>query len=180
MVSALDPRSTRTHFRRRSSPSRHTTHDARSRFARPTRLRSTQSSLPKAPLVDPQRTDPRFERGTRDSEVSSRSRGAIDTPAGRAQGAFDHRPLLRGKGARQLERSVDCTSGGQPALVDRELVRLAHDHRPLDDVLQLPDVTGPRVRPKPLQSLFVDSPDRLAHLARIPIDEVPSEDGDVL
>jgi hypothetical protein len=79
----------------------------------------------KAALVDSQRANTRFERGPRDSEVGGRARGAVDTPARCAQGFLDHRLLLRGESARQLERAVGRSSRRQPALVDRELVRLA-------------------------------------------------------
>src|SRR5580700_11333400 len=137
------------------------------------------TSRTKAALVDSQRANSRFERGAWHSEAGGRARGAIDPPARRAQGVFDYRLLLRDESARQLERAVDRTPRREPALVNRELVRLTHDHRPLDDVLQLTDVSGPWIRLKAVKSLLVHVPNRLPRLPRIPRNQVPNEERDV-
>src|SRR2546430_589049 len=51
---------------------------------------------------------------------------------------------------------------GEPSRIDRERVRIAYDHRPLDDVLQLPDVARPVVRLEQLGRLLGEAADSLA------------------
>src|SRR5258707_6520606 len=63
----------------------------------------------------------------------------------------------------------------QPTFIHREILRVAHDYRSLDDVLQFANVTRPGVRLKQFQALFVYPADALSCFARITIDEVLNE-----
>src|SRR5579859_6755315 len=67
----------------------------------------------------------------------------------------------------------------QPALVDTERLRLRHDDRPLDYVLQLANVAGPWVLAETIERLAVDDRDLLAHSLREPVGEVLDEQRDV-
>jgi len=60
----------------------------------------------------------------------------------------------------------------KPTLSDREILRVAHDYRSLDDVLQFANVTRPGVRLEQFQALFVYPADALSWFARKAIDEV--------
>src|SRR5262245_3154147 len=91
----------------------------------------------KAVRVDPEDTDLRFERRARDAGPRRRARWPEHTSPARAQRILDDRLLLCGQPARQGQPAVGGRRGRQRALVDRELVAVGHDHRPLDDVLPL-------------------------------------------
>ena len=88
--------------------------------------------------------------------------------------------LVSGERAGQREPTLDGGPGGQPALVDREFVGVAHDHRPLDHVLQLAHVARPRIRAQVIERPLVDAPDRLARLPRVAIDEVLDQQRNVV
>src|SRR5262249_32454736 len=68
---------------------------------------------------------------------------------------------------------------GQPALVDDEGVRFRDDHRPLNDILQLTNVTWPVVGLDEIESARVDGADALADPTRIALDEVRREQREV-
>src|SRR5260370_8275535 len=59
------------------------------------------------------------------------------------------------------------------------MLRVAHDYRSLDDVLQFANVTRPGVRPKQFQALFVSPGAALSCFTRIAIDEVLNQQGNV-
>src|SRR5260370_36783400 len=63
----------------------------------------------------------------------------------------------------------------KPTLINREILRFAHDYRSLDDILQFANVTGPGVRLKQFQALFVYPANALSRFSRIAIDEVLNE-----
>src|SRR5258707_1862371 len=63
----------------------------------------------------------------------------------------------------------------KPALINREILRVAHDYRPLDDVLQFANVTWPGIRLKQCKALFVSPADALACFPRVTIDVVINE-----
>src|SRR5260370_9688418 len=63
----------------------------------------------------------------------------------------------------------------KPALINREILRVAHDYRSLDDVLQFANVTWPGIRLKQFQALFVYATDALSCFPRVTIDEVINE-----
>src|SRR6516162_11949347 len=68
----------------------------------------------------------------------------------------------------------------QPDLIDRKGLAIAEDHRSLNHVLQLANVTGPIVRLKHFQSSLVYILDLLSDLARVALREVFHQHGDVL
>src|SRR5258708_19136320 len=67
----------------------------------------------------------------------------------------------------------------KPTLIDREILRVAHDYRSLDDVLQFAHITRPGVRLKQFQALFVYPANALSCFTRITIDEVLNQYGNV-
>src|SRR5258708_37378018 len=67
----------------------------------------------------------------------------------------------------------------KPTLIDREILRVAHDYRSLDDVLQFANVTRPGIRLKHFQSLFVYPAYALSCFTRITIDEVLNQQANV-
>src|SRR6058998_3604169 len=72
----------------------------------------------------------------------------------------DTRPLLSVSAASMASFSwVASVPVERPAI---EGVRIAHDHGPLDDVLQLPDVARPVVRLQQLRRLLGEAADPLA------------------
>src|SRR5262249_54372125 len=80
-------------------------------------------------------------------------------PVARPQRVLDDRFLVSHEGAGQRDRPLDRRPGGQPALVDREFVGIADDHRAFNHVLQLADIPGPRVRPQMLERASPDAPE---------------------
>src|SRR5260370_24614310 len=59
------------------------------------------------------------------------------------------------------------------------MLRVAHDYRSLDDVLQFANVTRPGVRLKQFQALFLYPADALSCFTRISIDEVLNQQANV-
>src|SRR6516164_2281554 len=68
----------------------------------------------------------------------------------------------------------------QPDLIHRKRFAIAQDHRSLNHVLQLANVTGPMVRLKHFQSSLVDILDLLSDLACVALRKVFHQHGDVL
>ena len=122
--------------------------------------------------------DSSVERGN--AEPLRRPRWSEHPSATRPQRVLDDRLLVSGERAGQRKWALDRRSGGQPALVDREFVGVAHDHRPLNHVLQLAHIARPRIRPQVIERPLVDAPDRLARLPRVAIDEVLDQQRDVV
>src|SRR5262245_26587735 len=67
----------------------------------------------------------------------------------------------------------------EPCLIDLQSASLTENDGSLHDVLQLPDVAGPVVRPQKLQRRFVDTSDPLAHAAGVSMRKVLDEQGNV-
>src|SRR5258705_4100527 len=116
-----------------------------------------------APLVDVQSLDLRLQRRGRHPEPP---RGA-ERPGHAALALRERRldgALFVGRqraGGEAGDRRGPGGPTGQAPGIDRERVRITHDHRALDDVLQLADVAGPVVRLKQLRRLLGDAADRL-------------------
>src|SRR6516225_7586215 len=68
----------------------------------------------------------------------------------------------------------------QPDLIHRKRFAITQDHRSLNHVLQLANVSWPMVRLKHFQSSLVDIFDLLSDLARVALREVFHQHGDVL
>src|SRR5262249_56780293 len=66
-----------------------------------------------------------------------------------------------------------------PMLVHREFFRVTEDHRSLDDVLQLANVSGPVVGLKQIEALLVDAAEFLSSLGRETPDEILDKVGNV-
>jgi hypothetical protein len=117
--------------------------------------------------VDPQAADAGLDRARGEAE---RFRGAAGPrhlpPAGR-EGLLDPAAV----GFRRLAVPPRVRGGGAEArqleVGELEDVAAHQDHRALHDVLQLPDVAGPRVRDEPLHRLGGDPADGLADLAPV-------------
>src|SRR5713101_2892212 len=67
----------------------------------------------------------------------------------------------------------------QPTLIHGEILRVAHDHRSLDDVLQFANITRPGVRLKQFEALLVHRLKALSCLPCEPINEVLNQQGNV-
>src|SRR6516164_69537 len=67
-----------------------------------------------------------------------------------------------------------------PDLIHRKRLVIAQNHRSLNHVLQLTNVTGPVVCLKHFQSSLVDTLDLFSDLASVALREVFHEHGDVL
>src|SRR6202008_591256 len=67
----------------------------------------------------------------------------------------------------------------KPNLIDREILRVAHDYGSLDDVLQFENIARPRVRLKQFQAPFVYTADVLSYFPRVTIDEVLNQHGNI-
>src|SRR5882762_8138750 len=127
-----------------------------------------------APPIDLEALDLGIERRCRHSQLHRSAGGSRNLPATLRQRGFDELPfradqllverpfcrLLRGRGR------------SEPMLVDREFFRVTEDHRSLDDVLQLANVSGPVVRLQQIEALFVDVAEAFSSLGRETLDEV--------
>ena len=83
-------------------------------------------------------------------------------------------------GAHELAGLFDCVDQ-----LDRQLIRgnarpLGDDHGPLDDILQLPDVTGPGVSFEDFKGIVVNLVDGLAGAAGVHLEKVHGQLGNVL
>ena len=131
-------------------------------------------------FVDSQRTNFRFECRARNAQPFGGPGGSIDPAAACPQGILDHCLLVSRDCTGQRESPLDRRSGGKPALVHSEFVGVAHNHRPLDHVLQFAHIARPLIRAQAIEGPLVDAPDRLARLARVAIDEVFDQQRDVV
>src|SRR5262245_30420681 len=113
----------------------------------------------KAVFVDPETLDLRFEGRTCYAQSGRRSRWSVNDSTACPQGLLDHALLVSRDGAGQCETPPDRRSGGKPALVDGEFVGVAHNHRPLNHVLQLAHIAWPRIRAEAIEGPVVDAPD---------------------
>src|SRR5712671_2371263 len=109
------------------------------------------------------------------SELCGRPRRPGHSPPALAQGSLYHLFLLGSKLLRQFQlafRIVCERLPRQPTLIDGEIFGFENNHGPLDDVLQLADITGPGIRYQKVQSLLVNPADALACFSRKTVDEV--------
>src|SRR5688572_3914522 len=128
-------------------------------------------------LVDLQHANLGFQRRPRDSEPSGRTRWTSHATSARRERSLDPHDLVRGKVVAERLFAFS-TSGGsphEPTLVDRQNIRFREDHGSLDDVLQLADIAGPRVRTENAERLLTDSRDLLARAFGEAADEILGE-----
>ena len=137
-------------------------------------------SRPKAPLIDSKGADARLKRRARNPESLGRPSWPEHSAAARLQRLLDDRLLMRSQRARQRTRTRRVPTRREPTRIHEEVFGVAYDHRALDYVLKLTDVSGPRIRLQSIESAPVDAPERLARLARIAMDEVLHQQRDVL
>src|SRR5260370_26770155 len=67
----------------------------------------------------------------------------------------------------------------KPTLIDGEILRVADDHRPLDDVLQFTNIARPGVRLKQIEALFVHRLKPFSCFLGVTINEILDQQGDV-
>src|SRR6266853_701249 len=116
------------------------------------------------------------------SELCGRPRRPGHSPLAFAQGSLNHLFLLGSKLLRQFQlafRIVCKRLPRQPTLIHGEIFGFEHNHGPLDDVLQLADITGPGIRYKKIQSLLVNPADALSCFSSETIDEVLDQQGNI-
>src|SRR6266581_6447455 len=116
------------------------------------------------------------------SELCGRPRRPGHSPPAFAQGSLNHLFLLGSKVLRQFQlafRIVCKRLPRQPTLIHGEIFGFEHNHGPLDDVLQLADITGPGIRYEKIQSLLVNPADTLSCFSSETIDEVLDQQGNV-
>src|SRR5262249_6522378 len=89
---------------------------------------SVGRSRPKPVLVDLQRTDFRLECRARNAEPCRGPGRPVDPSTACPQCLFDECFLVSSNGAGQHKGTFDRRPRGEPALVDYELVGVAHDH----------------------------------------------------
>ena len=95
-----------------------------------------------------------------------------------AQGSLNDLFLFGSRFTRQPHvafRSSYIGRPRKPTLIDREILRVAHDYGSLDDVLQFANVTRPRVRLKQFQAPLVHPANALSRFPRVAIDEVSDQ-----
>src|SRR6266568_2706214 len=115
-------------------------------------------------------------------QLYRRPGGSGHSPSACAQGSLNHLFLLGSKLLRQFQlafRIVCKRLPRQPTLIHGEIFGFEHNHGPLDDVLQLADITGPGIRYKKIQSLLVNPADALSCFSSETIDEVLDQQGNV-
>src|SRR5712671_5400122 len=128
-----------------------------------------QVSIPlEAPPIDLEALDLGVERRCRHSQLHRSAGGPRNLPATLRQRGFDELPFLADQllVERPFFRLLRERARSEPMLVDREFYRVTEDHRPLDDVLQLANVSGPVVRLQQIEALLVDAAEPLSGLRR--------------
>src|SRR5262249_15843789 len=134
-----------------------------------------------APLVDLERLDLRLERGRRHTEPRRRTERsghpALALPERGLDGVLPVR-RERAVGFAVGRGSLDPPAGERP-LIDREGVRVGHDHRALDDILKLADVARPVVALQQVRRLPADATDLPAFACGVAVDEVLDEQGNI-
>src|SRR5215831_14667588 len=112
-------------------------------------------------FLDPERSNLPLESRCGEAEPRRCASRSGDAPTALGEGRLYELPLagcqLVGERPQRRGRCLPR----QPARVDDERVRVAHDHRTLDDVLELTDVAGPAVGLNEVQRALVDLPDDL-------------------
>src|SRR6266481_5010791 len=104
------------------------------------------------------------------------------SPPAFAQGSLNHLFLLGSKLLRQFQLAFRIVCNGLPpqtTLIHGKIFGFEHNHGPLDDILQLADITGPWIRYKKVQSLLVNSADALSCFSSETIDEVLDQQGNI-
>src|SRR5512133_2991825 len=133
------------------------------------RAASARIGPPEPVLVDAQRSDLGFQRRRGEPELRGGPRGPGYASLGLGERRLDHRPLSCAElvGERLLSVVRSRGPAREPGLVEGEGLRVGEDDRALDDVLQLADVPGPRVRSKDLDALLAHALDALPGVSRI-------------
>src|ERR1700676_5489297 len=101
-------------------------------------------------------------------------------PFWRGTGLNHHLLLLRGNLLREFGLPLRLRCSGlprQPTLVNGEALRLAYNHRPLNDVPQLANIAGPEIGLEQLQASLVDPPDAPTRIPCVAIDEIFDKQG---
>src|SRR5262249_46839098 len=107
--------------------------------------------------------------------------GALDHAARRPERVQDVGLLEIRQGPRRGRRRLaGLAVRAREVAVELQHRALAEDRRPLDDVLQLADVSGPAVRPQLLHAAAAQALDRLPETLREPREEEPDEQRNVL
>src|SRR2546423_29485 len=96
-------------------------------------------------LVDPQARDPPVEGLPRHAQSLRCTGGPRNTAACRPERRFDHLPFPIDEGCVQRTGRCGCTLTSEPGLVDAERLAIGQDDGPLNDVLELSNVTGPGI-----------------------------------
>src|ERR1700722_15283138 len=124
-------------------------------------LRALVRSRSEPALVDLQCPDPRFECGSGNAQSRGRAGRSEYLPVTVPQRLLDQRLLVGSQFAGECPGPADPSPRGEPALIDREFVGVAYDHRALNDILQFPHVSRPRISQQPIQGLAVDAAEPL-------------------
>ena len=133
-------------------------------------------------FVDLKRSDLRFQSRGRNCEPGGRTQRSRHSASAFSQGSLNHLFFLGHKlVAERLACRLNLTRiPNKPTLIDGEALRVTDDNRPFNHILQLSNVTRPRVRLKQIQGLLVGAPDFLPRFPGISSNEVLDQQGDVL
>ena len=120
-------------------------------------------------LLDLQLLDFRVQRRSGNSEFRCRTFWASDFPFAFSQGGFNNFSflILESVWQRTWQLLPGWLRAGQPSLFDPKGVAAAQDHRSLNDVLQLTDISRPRIRLAQFQRILVDFANLLPGFLRV-------------
>src|SRR3984885_5031965 len=98
-------------------------------------------------FLDPQLLDFRVQRRAGNSEFRCRTFWAGNFPFTFRKSRFNNFffLILESVWQRTWQLLPSCLLAGQPSLIDPKSVAAAQDHRSLNDVLQLADISRPRI-----------------------------------
>src|SRR6185295_6561578 len=133
-------------------------------------------------LIDLQRSDLRLQCGSRYAQLGGGARRSVHAPSAFPQSTLNDGFLLRGTRFKNVKPAVlldGNRSSRKPALVNREILSFTDDHRSLNHVLQLANVTRPGVRLKQIEALFVHRLKALSCFPCVAINEVLDQQGNV-
>src|SRR3981189_1995750 len=133
-------------------------------------------------FLDLQLLDFRVQRRSGNSEFRCRTFWASDFPPAFSQCGFNDFSLLIlesvWQGAWQF--LPDWLRAGQPSLFDPKGIAAAQDHRSLNDVLQLTDISRPRIGLAQFKRIHVDFANLLAGFLRVSLNEVLNQHRNIL
>src|ERR1700686_594855 len=134
---------------------------------------------PELALVYLEQLDFRFQCRSWNPQHRCSAIAAGNLPPAVRQCCLDHLSFLAPQGTSRRRGPVRRWRGlnRQPRIVDLQRVIAAENHSALDDVLQLADVSGPRVRFAELQRALADPAHPLPHLLGKSLDEVLEQNG---